>query len=164
MTAVSVVQYEAFKFNYLPMHQRETFAIIGVTSVIALVYNVVHSLMIQQTSAVTTTVLGEAKIVGLMVLSYLLLGMPFFPVIVTYLFVVTSVHLHAYEDLHILLTHQLLAKTRMPCLLLVLKSCFPCRGEEVVHAQHDAGLCHCYGGLFPVLSLQVGSSSKCGIE
>ena len=44
------------------------------TSAIALSYNVVHSLMIQQTSAVTTTVVGEAKIIGLLLLSYLLLG------------------------------------------------------------------------------------------
>eukprot|EP00884_Botryococcus_braunii_P008683 jgi/Botrbrau1/17816/Bobra.0127s0061.1 len=67
-------EYEAFSLNYLPAHRWETLSIVGVTSVIALAYNVVHSLMIQQTSAVTTTVLGEAKIVGLMFLSYVLLG------------------------------------------------------------------------------------------
>ena len=44
------------------------------TSAVALSYNVVHSLMIQRTSAVTTTVLGEAKIVGLLLLSYVILG------------------------------------------------------------------------------------------
>ncbi len=49
-------------------------AIILVGSVNALSYNVVHYLMIQMTSAVTTTVLGEVKIVGLLVLSVLLLG------------------------------------------------------------------------------------------
>ena len=47
---------------------------IVVTSSIALSYNLVHSLMIQRTSAVTTTVLGEIKIVGLMLASYLILG------------------------------------------------------------------------------------------
>ena len=36
--------------------------------------NVVHYLMIQRTSAVTTTVLGEIKIIGLLLLSSLLLG------------------------------------------------------------------------------------------
>ena len=52
----------------------DTYAIILSTSVIALTYNIVHSLMIQQTSAVTTTVIGEAKIIGLLILSYVLLG------------------------------------------------------------------------------------------
>ncbi len=49
-------------------------AIILVGSVNALSYNVVHYLMIQMTSAVTTTVLGKVKIIGLLVLSVLLLG------------------------------------------------------------------------------------------
>lgn len=40
----------------------------------ALLYNVVHYLMIQRTSAVTTTVLGEIKIIGLLVASAFLLG------------------------------------------------------------------------------------------
>jgi hypothetical protein len=44
-------------------------------SINALAYNVVHYLMIQRTSAVTTTVLGEVKIIGLLLLSALLLGM-----------------------------------------------------------------------------------------
>ncbi|KAL3130623.1 hypothetical protein ABBQ38_008017 [Trebouxia sp. C0009 RCD-2024] len=44
------------------------------SSIVALSYNVIHSLMIQKTSAVTTTVLGEVKIVGLLILSALLLG------------------------------------------------------------------------------------------
>lgn len=49
-------------------------AIILVGSINALSYNVVHFFMIQMTSAVTTTVLGEVKIIGLLVLSVLLLG------------------------------------------------------------------------------------------
>ena len=49
-------------------------AIILIGSINALSYNVVHYLMIQMTSAVTTTVLGEVKIIGLLVLSVLLLG------------------------------------------------------------------------------------------
>lgn len=44
------------------------------SSLVALSYNVVHSLMIQKTSAVTTTVLGEVKIIGLLLLSAILLG------------------------------------------------------------------------------------------
>ncbi len=48
--------------------------LLGVGCVNALAYNVVHYLMIQRTSAVTTTVLGEIKIVGLLILSALLLG------------------------------------------------------------------------------------------
>ena len=63
--------------RFLEYHQAnsmDTYAIILSTSVIALTYNIVHSLMIQQTSAVTTTVIGEAKIIGLLILSYVLLG------------------------------------------------------------------------------------------
>ncbi|DBA98259.1 hypothetical protein WJX77_011419 [Trebouxia sp. C0004] len=43
------------------------------SSAIALLYNVVHALMIKKTSAVTVTVLGEVKVVGLLVLSAILL-------------------------------------------------------------------------------------------
>lgn len=55
-------------------HSTESFTLVLGTSAVALTYNVVHSIMIQQTSAVTTTVIGQAKIVGLLVLSALLLG------------------------------------------------------------------------------------------
>lgn len=67
---------EASRFanDYAPVHGREACFIALATSAIALTYNVVHSLMIQRTSAVTTTVLGEAKIVGLLLLSYVVLG------------------------------------------------------------------------------------------
>lgn len=44
------------------------------TSTLALSYNVVHSLMIHKTSAVTTTVLGQVKIIGVIVTSALVLG------------------------------------------------------------------------------------------
>ena len=44
------------------------------TCVNALLYNLVHYLMIQRTSAVTTTVLGEIKIIGLLFASAFLLG------------------------------------------------------------------------------------------
>ena len=67
---------EASRFanDYAPVHGREACVIALATSAVALSYNVVHSLMIQRTSAVTTTVLGEAKIVGLLLLSYVILG------------------------------------------------------------------------------------------
>ena len=60
--------------EYRQAHWAESVGVIVVTSSIALSYNLVHSLMIQRTSAVTTTVLGEIKIVGLMLASYLILG------------------------------------------------------------------------------------------
>ena len=60
--------------RYRATHWAESTGVIVVTSTIALCYNLVHSLMIQRTSAVTTTVLGEIKIVGLMLASYLILG------------------------------------------------------------------------------------------
>lgn len=44
------------------------------SSIIALLYNVVHALLIKQTSAVTVTVLGEVKVVGLLILSAIVLG------------------------------------------------------------------------------------------
>lgn len=53
---------------------RTTVAVLLITSFNALAYNVVHYKMIAMTSAVTTTVIGEAKIIGLMALSALLLG------------------------------------------------------------------------------------------
>ena len=62
---------------YAASHQAATAGVVVITCSIALCYNLVHSLMIQQTSAVTTTVLGEIKIVGLMVASYIFLGEAF---------------------------------------------------------------------------------------
>ena len=47
--------------------------IVVASSCVALAYNVVHNLLLQRTSAVTVTVLGEVKIVGLLLLSALLL-------------------------------------------------------------------------------------------
>ena len=41
----------------------------------ALAYNLIHSLVIKVTSAVTTTVIGEMKIVLILVLSAVMLGM-----------------------------------------------------------------------------------------
>ncbi|PRW60834.1 Drug Metabolite transporter superfamily [Chlorella sorokiniana] len=67
--------YERDRFwAYLPAHSNGVAFIIAVSSINAVLYNMVHSLMIKKTSAVTTTVLGEVKIVGLLVLSAMLLG------------------------------------------------------------------------------------------
>ncbi len=61
---------------YLPAHMQGVVGILLVSSCLALAYNVVHATMIQRLSAVTTTVLGEAKIVALLALSALFLGAP----------------------------------------------------------------------------------------
>lgn len=67
--------YERTHFlEYLPAHSNGVALIILVSSINAVCYNMIHSLMIKKTSAVTTTVLGEVKIVGLLVLSAMLLG------------------------------------------------------------------------------------------
>lgn len=67
--------YEKHKFAaYYRNHTQGVWGIMVVTSINALAYNMVHSLMIKKTSAVTTTVLGEVKIVGLLVLSAMFLG------------------------------------------------------------------------------------------
>ena len=72
---VCIAQMQSARFmTYSQGQSMIVTAIILVGSVNALSYNVVHYLMIQMTSAVTTTVLGEVKIVGLLVLSVLLLG------------------------------------------------------------------------------------------
>ena len=44
------------------------------SSIVALLYNVVHALLIKKTSAVTVTVLGEVKVIGLLILSAIILG------------------------------------------------------------------------------------------
>jgi len=59
---------------YLPAHMQGVAGILLVSSCLALAYNAVHATMIQRLSAVTTTVLGEAKIVALLALSALFLG------------------------------------------------------------------------------------------
>ena len=47
--------------------------IILASSMLALAYNLVHNFLLQRTSSVTVTVLGEVKIVGLLVLSAMFL-------------------------------------------------------------------------------------------
>ncbi|PSC73348.1 Drug Metabolite transporter superfamily [Micractinium conductrix] len=60
--------------EYLVGHWQDAFLIMSATSAAAVFYNLAHNKLIETTSAVTTTVLGEVKIVGLLVLSSLLLG------------------------------------------------------------------------------------------
>ena len=59
---------------YLPSHTSGVAFIMLASSVNAVCYNLVHSSLIKRTSAVTATVLGEIKIVGLLILSTFLLG------------------------------------------------------------------------------------------
>jgi len=67
--------YERQRFmEYFSTNHSGVLIIMIVSSINAVCYNLIHSLMIKKTSAVTTTVLGEIKIVGLLVLSALLLG------------------------------------------------------------------------------------------
>lgn len=61
-------ELSAFKM-YLTSNFGNSLAIMLLSSVNAVSYNVVHSLMIQKSSSVMTTVLGEIKIVGLLFLS-----------------------------------------------------------------------------------------------
>lgn len=59
---------------YFAVNNANVTGIMLVSSLNAVTYNAVHALVIKRTSAVTTTVIGEVKIVGLLVLSALLLG------------------------------------------------------------------------------------------
>ena len=58
----------------MEVHGGHVYILLILSSMLALSYNVVHSLMILHTSAVSTTVIGEAKIIGLLILSYFILG------------------------------------------------------------------------------------------
>mmetsp|Transcript_15672 Transcript_15672/g.44765 ORF Transcript_15672/g.44765 Transcript_15672/m.44765 type:complete len:340 (+) Transcript_15672:195-1214(+) len=66
------MELDAFRV-YFAEHFNDVLGIILLSSVNAVTYNLVHSLMIKRSSAVTTTVLGEIKIVGLLILSALIL-------------------------------------------------------------------------------------------
>lgn len=55
-------------------HRSEVLLILLGSSVVAFSYNMVHFMTIQKTSAVTTTVIGEVKVIGLLLLSALVLG------------------------------------------------------------------------------------------
>jgi hypothetical protein len=59
---------------YFTLNHRNVSGIMLVSSLNAVCYNAVHALVIKRTSAVTTTVIGEIKIVGLLIFSAMLLG------------------------------------------------------------------------------------------
>ena len=73
MLKVAAMQSTRFSLYWVE-HSTGVMLVLICSSAVALSYNVVHSLMIQKTSAVTTTVLGEVKIIGLLLLSAILLG------------------------------------------------------------------------------------------
>ena len=54
-------------------NQQSVAMIIMLSSFVALAYNITHNYLLQRTSAVTITVLGEIKIIGLLLLSATLL-------------------------------------------------------------------------------------------
>ena len=55
-------------------HTHEVVLYILAGGAIAVLYNIVHSLVIQRTSAVTTPVIGMIKVVAIIILSALILG------------------------------------------------------------------------------------------
>ena len=62
--------------KFWAIHGRDAAALLLASSCLALGYNVVHSLVMVHTSAAATTAMGEAKIIGLIILSYFILGAP----------------------------------------------------------------------------------------
>lgn len=60
--------------QYFAVNYYNVTGIMLISSINAVTYNAVHALVIKRTSAVTTTVIGEVKIVALLVLSAFLLG------------------------------------------------------------------------------------------
>jgi drug/metabolite transporter (DMT)-like permease len=60
--------------SYFQHHHNGVIMIVLISSINAVCYNLVHALIIKKTSATTSTVLGEVKIVGLLILSAFLLG------------------------------------------------------------------------------------------
>lgn len=67
------MQLQRFQ-DYFAVEAASCFAILLGTSTLACLYNIVHTFMIQEVNAVATTVIGEVKIVALILLSYLMLG------------------------------------------------------------------------------------------
>lgn len=67
------MQLDAFS-AYWPANRQIAAAIMLLSSLVAVCYNLAHSLMIKHISAVATTVVGEFKILALIVLSAFLLG------------------------------------------------------------------------------------------
>ena len=68
-----MLQHNRFQL-YWAGHKVETILVICSTCAVALMYNVIHAALIQKTSAITVTVLGEIKIIGILLLSAWILG------------------------------------------------------------------------------------------
>ena len=66
------LQWDRFRV-YAADNGPATLVIVLLSSMVALAYNLVHNFLLQRTSSVTVTVLGEVKIVGLLVLSAMFL-------------------------------------------------------------------------------------------
>ena len=66
------VGYQGSGWSY--GYKADLSAILVSTSLLAIVYNFVHISVIKATSAVTTTVLGQIKVAGVVLLSALVLG------------------------------------------------------------------------------------------
>ena len=66
------VQLDRFKL-YIADHGPGVLLIVLASSMVALAYNLVHYYLLQKTSSITVTVLGEVKIVGLLILSAIIL-------------------------------------------------------------------------------------------
>jgi hypothetical protein len=75
MMVIAVRASQSGNFSsYMAVNMQSGTLILVVTSINALAYNLIHNYLIKITSAVTTTVIGEVKIVGIMLLSAFLLG------------------------------------------------------------------------------------------
>lgn len=75
MLSHAIMPLQSAQFREYAMENSAGVALVLLcSSAIALLYNVVHAAMIKRTSAVTVTVLGEVKVVGLLILSAILLG------------------------------------------------------------------------------------------
>lgn len=70
----SMLQRERFLLQYWPVNGKNASLIMLLSSINAVLYNLAHQAMIKNVSAVTTTVLGEIKIIVLLILSAMLLG------------------------------------------------------------------------------------------
>ena len=67
------LQHTRFQL-YWSVHKSESVMVICSTCVLALLYNIVHAALIHKISATTVTVLGEVKIIGVLLLSAWILG------------------------------------------------------------------------------------------
>ena len=60
--------------KFWAIHSRDVAVLLLVSSCLALGYTVAHSLMAQHPSAPATAAVGEARLIGLIILAYFVLG------------------------------------------------------------------------------------------